>query len=312
MTALTNTSSSSFNATCVAWIQTSACPEHVAQRFQIMCLFFAAVTSLVFVLTIIMTIRRLRLLDSQNVLFKIMAPQLLIWAPLQIFYTLVHGASRTNFNVPTWLIALFNLQSSMILGTTIPQVIITWSESYQQYERFQTKRYQRYYWVAVISFSIVIAVTAVLAGINVDYYHVAMRVLLGIWVFYLLTCSVMLFYFGIKNYRILANSIDASMINNRLVSDAQTQILFILCFLCGVIFIGVIGLFLYYAGALQSIESSDVAPLVIWICFKTGSVAFVVFWNIFFWRTTTALLRLQEESSSTSHRTTTHPPSPRQ
>jgi hypothetical protein len=153
------------------------------------------------------------------------------------------------------VITLVNLQSSIILGT-IPQIIITWSENYMEHASLQGTSYQFYYWLATISFSLLVAVLSLLAGVNVFYYNIAMRVLFGIWIFYLLICGAMLLFFGIKNYLILSRSIETSSINNDGATKAKTQIIVILCFLCDGVFLIVVALFLYYAIDLKSIEAS--------------------------------------------------------
>jgi hypothetical protein len=301
-----------FNQTCIVSVDTTACPTRVRNQFQAMCLFFAPVTAAVFIFTLVTVVRRRLQLNHQSMLFRITAPLLLVWAPMQFFYTLVHGISKNNFGTPSMIITLINLQSSMILGTTIPQIIITWSENYMRHKSLQGASYQCYYWLATISFNVLVAIVSLLAGVNVEYYNIAMRVLFGIWIAYLLICGVMLLFFGIKNYLILSHSIKASSSNNEGAVSAKTQILVILCFLCGGIFVIVIALFLYYSIDLKDIEASTSISLSIWICFKAGSIVYVLFWDIYFWINTDTLTKKQLDEDSSSNTTdTAAPASPR-
>lgn len=292
-----------FNQTCIAWVDTTSCPDSVALSWKIMCLFFAGATAIAGLFTIITIARRLKLIDHQNMLFKILAPQLLIWVPLQFLYMVVHGASRNNFGIPASVITLVHLQSSMVLGNIIPQVILTWSENYQNHHDLSDKHYQRYYWLAICIFTIITGIISVLAGVNVEFYHSSMRALFGVWISYLITCVIMLLYFGIKNYQLLLESMRASLSGNEAVATAKRQIVLILAVLCGVIFIPVIGFFLYYAIDIYNIEKSKNISFALWCILNACSTLFVVFWDVYIWVSTTTLLSRQDEPMTSTKST---------
>lgn len=287
-----------FNQTCIAWVETTACSARITLDWKIKCLTFAAITAVVGFFIGLAIIRRFRLLDEHNRLFKILAAQLTIWVPFQFFYLIVHGFSPNNFKVPTPLITFIHMQSSMILGNIIPQLIITWSEHYKTHVSVSlvSKHYQRYYWIAMITFTIITGVISALAGVNVIFYRASMRALFGVWIAYLVACIVLLFIFGIQNYRLMKESLKASSMGNDTISTAMHQIVVVLAVLCGAIFLPVNAFFLYYAIDIEDIESSKSISLILWCVLNGCSTIYAAFWGVYIWISTTTLWnRLQVE-----------------
>lgn len=149
-------------------------------------------------------------MNTQNAMFKIIAPQLLVWGSLQIFYHGIRGFSHYNFGIPGPLLSMSNMLSSTILGSTVLKLIVVWITIHRATVKFQSNSYQMAYWFTIVAFIVLVAVTSALSGINPSYYHVTMRVTLVIWVIYLLMCIILLLVYGVKVYRDASRSIDRS------------------------------------------------------------------------------------------------------
>jgi hypothetical protein len=176
----------------------------MAKSFAVMCQVFFAMTCVIGLFFAASVLRRSWYIREKKNLFTVIAPQLMAWAPMQIFYCMIAGFLPQNHNVPTFLITTSNLMSSMILGNTIPQLIVTWMEIKQKTETMKSARYQKQYWIAIGVFTLTATIASILTGINATYYFIFMRILLGIWTTYLIICCVMFFYFGINMYVLTA------------------------------------------------------------------------------------------------------------
>ena len=269
---------SSFNTTCVPWVQTTACSQRLAQQFSVMCNVFLGTTIVTMIVLSISIMRRLWLVSQQTVMFKIIAPQLLVWGTLQIFYLSVRGFSIHNFKVPTVLLTLANLQSSTILGSTVLGLIVVWITIHNT--EFRTRNYQIQYGVIAGGFILLVMISSALTGVKPSYYFIGMRVTLIIWSAYLIICIILLLIYGSKIYRDAGRSVDKEDAN---VIRVRREIPIILT-VWTVIFSFVLVLFIFYASATELIERSTFWPLLIWGSFWTGSTVYVNTLSIYFWR----------------------------
>lgn len=196
-----------FNTTCIAWINANGCTTKMAHDFALLCQVFLVVTCVVGILLPIATLRRIYYLrESKSSLFIVVALQLMAWAPLQLVYLSLRAFSINSVNTHPSVMIVLNLLSSMLLGNTIPRLIISWIEISQKKFIFQTGVYQKQYWLAIVVFTLLVVIFAGLSGVKPSYYFVWMRVTLGVCAFYLSMCCLMLFWFGIKMYRQLDQS----------------------------------------------------------------------------------------------------------
>jgi hypothetical protein len=310
-----------FSEKCIPWINTTACSPHMAKSFSLMCQVFFGITCVIGVFFAVSVLRRIWYIREKQNLFTVIAPQLTAWAPMQIFYCMIVGFVPQNHNFPAYLITTSNLMSSMILGNTIPQLIVTWMEIKQKTESMKSARYQKQYWISIGVFTLTATIASILTGINATYYFIFMRILLGIWTSYLIICCIMFFYFGIKMY-VLTTPIktiphtnskeDSSPTLQKRKSgplqadnarddtrQAHVYVLAILITLGFIIFIPVIAFFIFYIVKTEFVEQSSWLPLFIWAFFKVTSALYTGFWGVYFWRSTTYQLRANERSDKT-------------
>ena len=237
------------------------------------------------------------LLEKQHTLFKVMVPQLLIWSSFQLFYLIVHGISKTNFGIHHVFLSLTNMTSSIILGASIPQLIISWMAVSRKTRDIGEFNYQLQYW-AVVAFVIVLSVVfEIILAIRPSYYFIWMKVTLGLWTIYLIICGAMLVYYGLKIYRSTAV---VKGDNDKSTARAHRYIPRILACLCGVIFLPVCCLFLFYIIYMEKLESSSWLPIFIWGILWTGSCIFVGFWTVYFYITTSNQVKDTQSSSRNS------------
>lgn len=289
-----------FNESCVAWVSTRACPTSVVHNWKIMCLFFAAVTATVGIVSIIMIIRRLYLLKAQNMMFKIMAPTFVVWTLLQFLYTILHGMSPSrNFDVSFEILTLSNLQSSMVLGLPLPFIILVWSKTYASKKSFKEDSHSLWYWCVSCVYFVMTGIVSVLVGVNFAYYKVCMRLLLVMWIIFLGSCQIGITYYGIQNLRLLSSNDQQYTKDNTESQKGRSRIKRILI-ACNPIFTMTLAVFLYYTIDLVDIERNNIISLVIWTLFKVFTVIFVVFWTWYFWNNTTELYAKQQKQQSQS------------
>lgn len=221
-------------------------------------------------------------MKTHNVMFKIIVPQLFMWCGLQIFYLSVHGFSKDNFKVPTVLLTLSNLLSSSILGNTVLELIVVWISIHLTTINFRARTYQIPYVITIATFTLLVMIFSGLTGVSPKYYFIFMRVTFSIFSIYLLICVVLLLFYGTTIYQDAAKSdtTDPSVIRLR------TWVPGMLAGLCGVIFIPVLVLFIFYISATEYIEKSSFWVLFNWGAFWTGSIVYVNLGNFYFWRTT--------------------------
>lgn len=261
-----------------------------------MCKVFMVITSITTLLLCISVVRRIILLPKQSTLFKIMSPQLLIWGCCQIFYTTVHGMSKSNFGIPPIFLSLTNLTSQILLGSTVLQLIVAWIVIYKKSSTLGDRNYQLHYWstsCTVLMFSIILEIIT-----SIFSYITWMRLILILWTMYLIVCCVYMLYYGMKIYKL------TSHINNKndvITSRAHRYIPIILGSLCGGIFTPVCIIFIFYASYISHIESSSWLPLFIWGMLWSGSCLYVGFLSVYFYITTTNQLN---DSSSDKTKTT--------
>jgi len=270
----------SFNSTCIAWVQTSGCNAFMKHRFSIMSNVALGCTILTLIFLSANVVIRLYRANNQNAMFKTMAPQLLAWALLQIFYHSIRGFSPDNFAIPSELLTLANLMSQSILGCTVLNLIVTWITIHKTATNLRSDSYLSPYWIIVGIFLLLTAVSSGLTGVSATYYYVAMRATLVIWIIYLLICIILLFVYGTHVY------IDAAKANS---DDHRVRrvrrCVPIMLTSYGTVFVLVLIGFVFYASATTLIEHSKVWPLLIWSGFWTGSIVYVNIQNIYFWTT---------------------------
>lgn len=269
-----------FNTTCIAWIQTTACTTQVRTNFSIMCNVFLAGTVLTVLLLLCTIFKRIYSFRHQNIMFKIIVPHLMAWGCLQIFYHSMRGSSPHNFGVPSVLITMSNLISQSILGNTVLVLIIVWVAIHRTTIDFKERSYQIPYWITVITLTVLVTITSALAGINSKYYFVLMRITLALWIIYLLICIILLLIYGIQIYIDTKQSSKTDVA----VLKARKCIPIMLSVLCGVIFTPVLVGFIAYASITEFIEKSSIYSPLIWGAFWTGSIIYVNIWSIYFWR----------------------------
>lgn len=240
------------------------------------------------------TIRRLLLLPKQSMLFKVMAPQMLIWGYLQIFYMTVHGISKTNFGIHPVLLSLSNLTSSIILGSSIPQLIVSWIAIYKKSSNIGDFNYQKQYWVVVCVVILLSIVLEILVGVDTIHYVTYMRLIFILWTLFLAASGIILLYYGVTIYNLIPNTGDA----NTLRARRYIPIL-IGCLCCG-LFPTMCVMLMFYASYVGHIESSKWLPLFIWASLWSGSCIYVGFWSIYFYITTTNQLHDIKDTSSKS------------
>lgn len=261
-----------------------------------MCKVFMVITSITTLLLCISVVRRIILLPKQSTLFKIMSPQLLIWGCCQIFYTTVHGMSKSNFGIPPIFLSLTNLTSQILLGSTVLQLIVAWIVIYKKSSTLGDRNYQLHYWstsCTVLMFSIILEIIT-----SIFSYITWMRLILILWTMYLIVCCVYMLYYGMKIYKL------TSHINNKndvITSRAHRYIPIILGSLCGGIFTPVCIIFIFYASYISHIESSSWLPLFIWGMLWSGSCLYVGFLSVYFYITTTNQVK---DASSGQSKTT--------
>jgi hypothetical protein len=269
----------SFAHKCIPWVNALACSPKMAMDFSILCKVFLALTCIVGVLFSIVTLRRLYInRESKSSLFVVISLQLMVWAPMQIFYLALRAFSNDCFKVHPSFTITMNLLSSMILGNTIPRLIISWVEISQQQLIFRSGLYQKQYWITIAILTSLTTLSTALSGVSPTYYFAWMRVTLAIWITYLFVCLGMLFWFGVKLYRQLSVK---NMEHDATASRARLYIRIVLISF-GSLLVIVIVAFILYATFLETIEKSSVWPLLIWSLFKVGSICFVLFWTSWF------------------------------
>lgn len=292
----------SFSTKCVPWIETTACSDSMSENYAIMSKVFFVTTCIIGIFFEISVFRRTIYFKNNNNLFNVIAPQLMFWAPLQIFYLTLHAFSSNNFNVPPVLITISNLLSSMILGNTIPQLIVTWMEIKTKTKTTKMIRYQKHYWISIGIFTLLCTIAAIVTGINSNLYFIGMRIILSLWTLYLIVCCIMFFYLGIKMYYLTEpfntptkaipiltknSSIESiTMSQSSSYSNETTRahisVLIMMIILGLIIFVPVIFGFILYAIYLETVETSNWLPLFVWGFFNSGSSLFVLFWGIYF------------------------------
>jgi hypothetical protein len=295
-----------FNSTCIPWIDTRACKPSMQRQFTILCYVSLSVTLISALIFVVAAMRRYVLDSKRTTLFLVMVPHVIVWAIFQSFYLIVKGFSPSNYDVPPQLLTFTNLVSSSLLSNPIPLLIATWASLLSK--SFKKKTYRTPYIIIVVIFNVLSSIFSVLAGFSPKYYYIWMRVTLGLWVIYLLGCCVLLFHTGIRIYimigksesmatkgkpspelRRIKSSSDISQSPSDTSSDtlrARRSIVFILRNLVVLIFVPVVGTFIFYISYMNGIESSTWLPLVIWYACKIGSASVVVIWAVYLWRNT--------------------------
>lgn len=272
---------SQFNSTCIAQLHTSACSEHIKHSFSVICKTFLVATIVSVLFVLINVIRRSCVMPKHGSMFKIIAPQLLIWGMLQIFYHSIRGFSPNNFGVPTVMLSMANLTSQSILGSTVLKLVIVSISIHHTATNFHPNSYLNPYWLMVGSFLMLTMLSSGLAGIDPRRYYIAMRITLIIWIIYLLTCLVLLLVYGIQVYLDTGKSKERDA-NVKQVRHNLPKMLS----LYSVIFVTTLLGFIFYASATELIERSRFWQLLIWTTFWTCSIVYVNIWNIYWWRTT--------------------------
>jgi hypothetical protein len=267
-----------FTSECIAWIDPTGCSPHIQKQFHIMSYIYLGITSIIGIFFLISIIRRYLYLNKANSLFYIMTVHLLIYPPLQIFYDIIIGFS---FKIPPIILTLCNVLSYTVIGNTIPQIIIAWMESYSRVTNLRNRSYQKEYWIVISVFTLAAIIAAILMGLSPSYYFIWMRVVLSLWGIFLISCGILMFYYGVIMYKMTASQSIREGNDESNVQRAHRTIKIILIIMLS-LFLCIIAGFLFYIIKLEMVEASLVS-IFIWYFFKSCGAIFVLFWSVYFW-----------------------------
>lgn len=274
---------SSFNTTCVPWIDTRACSSQMKKQFSILCYVSLVCTIVGAIAFIASTMRRFYYKVPHTTLFKLMIPNVALWCVLQCFYLVIHGFFSSNYSVPSSVLTFCHLMSSAVLGIPQPQVIVTWAESYKLSISLKKVSYHIPYAVIASIFTVLSIVFSVLAGISPNHYFIWMRVILGVWSLYLAPCCVLLLYTGLKIYRVAGKS-SSKTDDNTWLNSAQWSVIKILVGLVVCVFVPAVVVFITYIVFIREIESHKFASLIVWYSLNISSACVVAIWAHHFWQ----------------------------
>jgi len=302
--------SDDINGTCVVWLSRLHCSEGANFAWFIhMCIVFPA-SFLFYVLLIVSISRRYILLTERPHGFIIVSSQLLAWFPFWLVYYILYFLEVDN----NYLMSLFNWLGYTVIGTSIPQTVLTWidlSSDKMKYDKSNVvTRYPKLY-IAAISIFVLSTVAAATTGYS---YSISTRLITSAWSTFLVVCIIVLIVTGVMIKRKINTSMrkavrfaEVGMAADDEDSDldyANFSINRILFLVFGVLSPALVFLSMY-AIFLKEIDDSIIWTQIIQGAFRLCSFGFIAFWSIVFWTETTHKINSRTPTPRSSLGTTT-------